>query len=89
MYLASPVTGGGIPVDRQQQLFMLAGLNGKKTPGEQAKFAWDTLSSQGHRVIKEGTLLETPEANLAELSRQAEHFAEKRVLILNALGIAL
>jgi hypothetical protein len=63
------VTGGGIPVDRQQQLFMLAGLKGKKTPGEQAKFAWDTLSSQGHRVIKDGKLLETPEANLAHGSQ--------------------
>jgi hypothetical protein len=89
MYLASPVTGGGIPVDRQQQLFMLAGLKGKKTHGEQAKFAWDTLSSQDHRVIKDGKLLETPEANLAELSKQAEQFAEKRVPILNALGVVL
>jgi hypothetical protein len=40
-------------------------------------------------VIKEGKVLETPDENLAELSRQAEEFAEKRAPILEALGVAL
>jgi Predicted methyltransferase regulatory domain len=88
-FLASPVTGGGVPVNRQQQLFLLAAHNGKRTPSEQAKFAWDTLEPQGSRVIKEGKTLETPEENLAELSREAEEFAEKRAPILKALGVAL
>ncbi len=89
MFLASPVTGGGIPVDRQQQLFLLAGREGKKTPGEQAKFAWDTLAAQGNRVIKDRKVLETPEENLAELSTQAEQFAERLAPMLKALGVAL
>jgi SAM-dependent methyltransferase len=88
-FLASPVTGGGVPVNRQQQLFLLAAHNGKRTPSEQAKFVWDTLEAQGHRVIKEGKMLETPVENLAELSREAEAFAEKRAPILKALGVAL
>jgi hypothetical protein len=88
-FLASPVTGGGVPVNRQQQLFLLAAHNGKRTPSEQAKFVWDTLEAQGHRVIKEGKMLETPDENLAELSREAEAFAEKRAPILKALGVAL
>jgi hypothetical protein len=89
MCLASPVTGGGVSVNRQQQLFMLAAHNGKKAPSEQAKFAWDTLQAQGHRVIKEGKVLETPDENAAELAREAQEFAEKRAPILKALGVAL
>ena len=89
LFLASPVTGGGVPVNRQQQLFLLAAHKGKKTPSEQAKFVWDTLASQGQRVIKEGKALETPDENLAELSKQAEEFAETRAPILKALGVAL
>ena len=89
LFLASPVTGGGVPVNRQQQLFLLAAHKGKKTPSEQAKFVWDTLAAQGQRVIKEGKVLETPDENLAELSKQAEEFAERRAPILKALGVAL
>jgi hypothetical protein len=89
MFLSSPVTGGGVPVNRQQQLFLLAAHNGKRTPSEQAKFVWDILAAQGHRVIKEGKVLETPDQNLAELTKEAEEFAEKRAPILKALGVAL
>jgi hypothetical protein len=89
MFLGSPVTGGGIPVNRQQQLFLLAAHKGKNAPSEQAKFVWDTLAAQGQRVVKEGKVLETPDENLAELSKQAEEFAEKRAPILKALGVAL
>ena len=88
-FLASPVTGGGVPINRQKQLFLLAAYNGKRTPSEQAKFAWDTLEPQGSRVIKEGKTLESPAENLAELLREAEEFAEKRAPILKALGVAL
>jgi hypothetical protein len=89
VFLASPVTGGGVPVNRQQQLFLLAAHKGKKTPSEQAKSVWDTLAAQGHRVIKEGKALETPDENLAELSKEAEEFAQRRAPILKALGVAL
>jgi hypothetical protein len=89
MFLSSPVSGGGVPVNRQQQLFLLAAHNGKRTSSEQAKFVWDILAAQGHRVIKEGKMLETPDENLAELTKEAEEFHEKRAPIFKALGIAL
>ena len=89
LFLSSPVTGGGVPVNRLQQLILLAAHNGKGTPGEQAKFVWDTLATQGQRVLKEGKVLETPDENLVELSKQAEEFAEKRAPILKALGVTL
>jgi len=87
-YLASPVTGGGVSVDRFQQLFLLALGRGKKQPTEWAQATWQIIDSQGQRLVKEGKTLETPEENLAELTTQATEFAEKRLPILKALQIA-
>ena len=86
-YLASPVSGGGITVGRFQQLFLLALQRGKKQPAECAQFAWDILASQGQRLVKAGSPLDTPEENLAELTTQATEFVEKQLPILRALGI--
>jgi hypothetical protein len=86
-YLASPVTGGGITVGRFQQLFLLAKNQGKKQPAEWAQFVWQVLAAQGQRILKEGKALETAEENLAELTAQANTFAEKQLPILKALGI--
>lgn len=88
-FLASPVTGAGIPVGRQQQLFLLAAHKGRKTPGEQAKFAWDALAAQGQRLMKDGKVLEEPDENVTELSKQAQEFAERRAPILKALEVTL
>jgi hypothetical protein len=62
-YLASPVTGSGIVVSRDHQLFLLAMQQGKKLPADQAAFVWNLISSQGLRVNKDGKPLETPEDN--------------------------
>jgi len=85
-YLASPVTGGGVPVSRFQQLFLLAYKQGIK-PQEWAVFAWKILAAQGQRLVKDGQVLETEKQNLEELQSQAEHFAAKRLTILKALQI--
>jgi SAM-dependent methyltransferase len=87
-FLASPVTGGGIAVPRFHQLFLLARRHGRKTPREWAGFAWELLAAQGQRLVKEGTALESPEENLAELTRQAEEFERKRLPVLLALQAA-
>jgi hypothetical protein len=86
-YLASPVTGGGITVGRFQQLFLLALSQGKKQPADWAAFVWQILASQGQKIVKEGATLETAEENLAELTVQAQAFAEKQLPVLKALGI--
>ena len=86
--LVSPVIGGGYPVNRFQQLFLLAYNNGKKSPEEWAKSAWETLVMQTQKLIKEGRTLETAEENLAELTSQAHLFADKQLPILKALQIA-
>lgn len=87
-HLASPVTGGGVAVGRFEQLFLLALAQGKKQPSECVHYVWQTISAQGKKLIKEGKALETVEENLAELTVQAETFAEEQLPILQALQIA-
>ena len=88
IYLASPVTGGGINVDRFQQLFLLGFSQGVRDPVELAKQVWQVVSSQGQKLIKEGKTLETLDESIAELTSQAKVFIEKRLPILKALQIA-
>lgn len=87
-YLASPVVGGGIAVDRFQQLFLLAADQNRKPPADWADFVWQILASQGQRIVKDGVAIDAAEGNLAELNTQAKSFAEKQLPILKALGVA-
>jgi SAM-dependent methyltransferase len=87
-FLASPLTGGGIAVPRFQQLFLLARAQGRKQPQEWASFCWQIVSTQGQRLVKDGKTLQSAEESLAELSSQAQEFADKRLPILRALEIA-
>ncbi|MDP1787573.1 class I SAM-dependent methyltransferase [Nitrosomonas sp.] len=86
-YLASPITGGGISVNRFQQLFLLARNQGSRHPEEWAKFVWQHLEIMNQRLTKEGKNLSTREENIAELTHQAIEFSEKRLPILKALQI--
>ena len=82
--LVSPVTGGGIPVGRFQQLFIHSLQNGKQTPDEWAQETLDLLLMQGQRIVKDGVTIDDKEQNLVELKKQAAEFAEKRLPILKA-----
>ncbi|QXI27323.1 class I SAM-dependent methyltransferase [Pseudomonas vanderleydeniana] len=85
--LASPVTGGGVPVSRFGQLFLISIMQGKKQPAEWAQFAWGIINAQGEGLVKDGRALTTAEENIAELLAQAEVFGEKSLAILKALKI--
>lgn len=87
-YLGSPVTGGGITVPRFQQLFLLAASQGYKTPQDWAQYVWHLLTLQGQRIVKDGKTLDTQEDNLAELTIQAQTFADNNLSILTALRVA-
>lgn len=87
-HLASPVTGGGVSINRFQQLFLLALSQGKKQPAEWAQLVWQILVAQGQKIVKEGKTLETPEENIAELTIQATAFAQKQLPVLKALQMA-
>jgi hypothetical protein len=88
-YLVSPVTGGGISVDRFHQLFLLFIAQGKKLPQEWAMLTWQVLASQGQRLIKNGKELANSEENLAQLQEMAELFAKMRLPILKKLGVVV
>lgn len=87
-FLASPVTGGGVAVNRFNQLFLSAIAKGLKEPAEWAQAAWQLLAAQGQKLVKEGKALDTAEENLAELTAQAGAFAEKHLPVLKALQVA-
>ena len=87
-YLASPITGGGVPVSRFGQLFLLAQEAGLKTPPEWASYAWQILAEQRQRILKDGKPLETHAENLQELETQALEFEQKAMPILRALQVA-
>jgi hypothetical protein len=86
-YLASPVTGGGFTVNRFQQLFLSSISQGKKQPADWAQSVWQTIAAQGQKLVKEGKTLDSAEENLAELTTQAQTFAEKQLPILRALQV--
>jgi hypothetical protein len=84
-YLASPLVGGGVALNRFQQLFVASIGTGKKHPADWAQAAWQVLSAQNQKLLKEGNTLESAEDNLAELTAQANTFAEKQLPLLKAL----
>ncbi len=86
-YLASPVTGGGVNIDRFEQLMLAIRAQGRKTPAEWAQAVSELLAAQGQQLVVDGKALTTPEENLAELNRRAL-LLEKRLPILRGLGIA-
>jgi len=86
--LASPVTGGGIPVGRLEKLFLLARGQGMTAPEQWAQLAYATLAAQNQRLMKDGTAIDKPEDQLAELERQAREFAGRRLSMLEALGVS-
>jgi SAM-dependent methyltransferase len=87
-YLGSPVTGGAVIVRRIQQLFLMALQQGKKKPEDWAEYVLQILNAQGQTIIKEGNPLNAYEAQLVELTYQANEFAFKQLPILKALQIA-
>ncbi|MES2207139.1 MAG: class I SAM-dependent methyltransferase [Pseudomonadota bacterium] len=86
--LASPLTAGGIPINRFEQLFLLARIKGQHEPEAWAQFAWNTLSSQGQKLIVNEKTLESAEENLTLLKQYAQNFNTKKLPTLIALQIA-
>lgn len=86
-YLASPVTGGGIPLSRYEQLFLSAHERGHRTPEAMATDAWSVLGPQGVVFRRDGQLLTDAQENQAELAGAVRGFVE-HLPRLRALGIA-
>lgn len=86
-FLASPVTGGGVAVNRAEQLFLLARSEGQGQPDDWGSYAWKTLSSEGVALVKDGQTLTTADENLQYLQETARAFSDGRLAQLQALQV--
>ena len=84
-YLASPLTGLGVSVNRFQQIFLSQYKAGDKTADKLAASAWKILSRQGQKLVNNGTPIESPEENLVHLKKIAENFLTNHLPIFKAL----
>jgi SAM-dependent methyltransferase len=85
-YLASPVTGGGIPVPRLHQLFLLGLARGHRHAGDLAAFAMALGGGQELRPLY-GEAAATVEQQAALLDRKASAFLQRRLPVLQALAV--
>lgn len=83
-YLASPVTGGGVMVNRLGQLFLQAVWQEQKDP---VHSIWKILSRQGQRLSRDGKRIESEKENILELEARQRDFFEKDLLRFKHLGI--
>ena len=84
-FLASPLTGLGVAVNRFQQIFLSQYKAGDKTADKLAASAWKILSRQGQKLVNNGTPIESPEENLVHLKKIAENFLTNNLPIFKAL----
>lgn len=85
VFLASPLTGGGIFVDRFSQLFLLARQLKHENP---AAFVWQCMADRGERPMQNGQVVMTAEEGVPLLTQQYEAFAAKQLPVLQQLGVA-
>ena len=86
-FLASPVTGGGVAVNRAEQLFLLARSEGNRQPDEWGHYAGTVLTGEGVALVKEGRTLTTVEENMQHLQETARAFSDDRIRQLEALQV--
>jgi SAM-dependent methyltransferase len=86
-HLASALTAGGISMGWFEQMFLGGVVQKGQTAAQLAEHAWQLLSNQGQKVLKDGKPLQTKEENLAELTRQAESFILKKLPLLKSLQV--
>ncbi len=86
-YLASPVTGGGVPVNRFQKLFLSNLMNGMKSSFEISEATWKIVSSQGQQIRKEGKILSSDQENIAAIAEHASSFMKDKLPVLKALQV--
>lgn len=86
-HLASPVTGGGIALNRFERIFTAAVFDGKNTADEISEYAWEVFRSQGQSLVIQGKTLQTAAENISQFKTAAVPFVEKRLPLLRALRV--
>ena len=87
LYLASPVTGGGVNLNRFSQLFLSAYRSGCKNSEGLAGHVWKILLEQNERLVGDGKALETESENIEELLKRASTFLDETLPVLKSLQI--
>lgn len=83
LFLASPLTGGGVQINRFDQLFLLARQRGHDDP---PAFVCDRLVARNEGLMRNGQALRTAQENLDHLRERYTEF-QRRLPILQQLGI--
>lgn len=84
-WLVSPLTGGGVWIERLEQLFLLAIRQGHSSPKDLANSAWSFLSRKGEKMVVDGRPLETETENVKRLLCLAQTFVQSRYSTLERL----
>lgn len=87
-FLASPLTGCGVGVNRFQQIFLATYKGGGKSANDLAQAAWKILSRQGQTLVRDGAAIQSPEENLIYMTTLAETFLTQDLPQFKALLIA-
>jgi len=85
--LASPITGSGVLVSHEQQLFLHARALGKTSPSEWAAHAQRRYSALGIRLTNAGKVLEPGTETQAHLEQSARTFENEELAVLRALAV--
>jgi hypothetical protein len=86
-HLASPVTGGGVPLAHLGQLFVLASRQGGDRAEALTEYVWRFLESVGERLTRDGKKIESKDDNLRELTFLANRFLRFEQPHLRGLGV--
>lgn len=81
-FLASPVTGGGVMLNRYERIFTAAIFDGLNSADEIANYTWQAFSKFGQVLVVNGEPLKTPEENIAEFKKHVKTYLENRLPIL-------
>ena len=85
--LASPITGGGIPVNRFSKLFLRAAYAGHRSATALAEHVWQAFRGRGERLVKDGVPLTDDHQNIELLTAMAQRFEARELPLFRALGI--
>ncbi len=85
--LASPVSGGGVRVERLNQLHLAARAAGVQSAEDLARHVFMVLRSQGELLLRDGVAVESDDETMMLLTEGAELFLTRSVPLLEALGI--
>ncbi len=87
LYLASPITGGGITVPHVCLLFLQAIDAGKTGATELAEFASSFYERVGERLVRDGKPIESPEEKLKAHNAMAQRFLSRMLPLFSAIGV--